>query len=208
MSPMAAVRRRWALGAGRALQYGQPGFPPHPPMHAAVYETALRLSGGTGAPRVAEPGQVGGGGGVSKVQLVWTPYEQVFHQLWHVAVRCEADVALDVSEASSPGGSSGRAAALGDDTSARLWVSLQPSPVVCELPSSPPSVRHSIDDLDVAAITLTLPPSQKSLLEISKAREDWRRSWRHSLYLPCVHDCRHFAITVLHFLYSRTDRQL
>jgi hypothetical protein len=166
----------------RAQQYGQPGFAPHPPLHGFVYDTALRLSGARGKVDALHGHEEHGRRGVN-VLLVWTPYEQVAHLLWHVAVRCESDLSASMLPSSSGGGG-------GTVRSSVVW---------CELPSSPVSPREQ--SIEASAILLELPPSSRSLGEVSCARDDWNRSFRHTLYVPGLHDCRHHACTVLEYLY-------
>ena len=179
--------RRWM----RAQQYGQPGFAPHPPMHGFVYDTALSLSGATDKVDALHGHNERGRRGVN-VHLVWTPYEQVAHLLWHVAVRCEADLSASSMLPSSSSGSGGGGGDGGGSTD-------RSSVVWCELPSSPLVLRQQ--SIDASAILLELPPSSRSLAEVSSARDDWNRSFRHTLYVPGFHDCRHHACTVLEYLY-------
>lgn len=181
----------------RAQQYGQPGFAPHPPLHRFVHDTALRLSGARrGIDDVWQQSHDENDVAGVNVQLIWTPYEQVAHLLWHVAVRCETGLSASMETTSSSGG--------GDDDGMPnplvLTRTTDPSSVVwCELPSSPLSAQQQ--SIEASAITLDLPRSPRSLREVSSARDDWRRSWRHTLYVPGVHDCRHHACTVLAYLY-------
>ncbi len=195
----------------RAQQYGQPGFAPHPPLHAFVYNEALRLSGARRELKhdvwcSHDQHTIAG----VNVQLIWTPYEQVAHLLWHVAVRCETHQPASMETTSSTGSSSaGSGSGSGtDDTGATLPLPMplvashtaDPSSVVwCELPSSPLSSQQQ--SIEASAITLDLPRSSRSLCEVLSARDGWRRSWRHTLYIPGVHDCRHHACTVLAYLY-------